>query len=295
MNHSIYRTAILIQLVLATVPAAAATKVFLLGGQSNMAGVGGYDAPIPSPYDAPQPNVKFWDGESNSWIALRPGFGYPFEGKTTFGPEITFGYTLHQTVFPNDSIYLVKYGVTSTSLGGDWNPNAADMCYATFKALATAAVNDLRSKNLSPVIAGMIWMQGEADSTDADMAVAYAANLTGFIATVRRDFATSDMPFVVGRILDRGNVGSDTVRVALETVPGQVGHASWIDTDDLQLAYAGHYGTQGQLLLGERFANEFIQTPEPSTLILGGSGALVLARCSWLRRRLARRRTHRNA
>ena len=64
-----------------------------------------------------------------------------------------------------------------------------------------------------------------------------------------------------------------TVRAAQETVPGQVGHASWINTDDLQyapfddLAFGGHFGTQGQIDLGLRFADA-LSVPEPSMLIL---------------------------
>ena len=85
------------------------------------------------------------------------------------------------------------------------------------------------------------------------------------------DFNTPNMPFVVGRILPYWGYGTQSnieiVRNAQTTVPGRVGNASWFDTDDLTTGYPGHYGTQGQIDLGIRFANEFIPVfipdPEP--------------------------------
>jgi hypothetical protein len=59
---------------------------------------------------------------------------------------------------------------------------------------------------------------------------------------------------------------------------GQVGHATWINTDSLEWAYGGQYGTQGEIDLGLLFANQFtpIPTSEPSTLVLLLSGMLAL-------------------
>lgn len=279
-------------------PLAAATKVFLLGGQSNMAGVGGFsgspgrpaDSPIPSPYDVSQTAVKFW---SSGWVNLQSGFGFE---AGEFGPEVTFGYTLHNTVFPNDNIYLVKYGASGTNLAVDWNPNGSGPCYNTFKANVNAALQDLRAGGLSPVVAGMIWMQGESDTVTAALASAYAANLTGFIGKVRSDFATPDMPFVIGRILPDDDplytANADVVRAAQMAVASQVGHSSWVNTDDLELAYHGHYGTQGQIDLGIRFANQFVETPEPSTCALGITGMLG-AGLYGCRRFVLKLRTHR--
>ena len=75
------------------------------------------------------------------------------------------------------------------------------------------------------------------------------------------------------------------------TVPGQVGHASWINTDDLEWAYGGHYGTQGQIDLGIRFANQLatIPVPEPGSLsLLVVFGLLLTAPACWHYRGLLR-------
>ena len=252
----------------------AATKVFLLAGQLNMAGEG-TAANLPSPYNTPQTDVHFWN--SSQWVSLQGGFGDGSSG-TLFGPEVTFGYTLRQ-LFPKDDIYLVKYGLTSTSLAVQWNPNGSGACYNTFKTTANAALANLSVADKSPTVAGMIWMQGENDALNATYAAAYAENLSNLIARVRSDFSTPEMPFVAGRILScyGTQTNSDLVRNALMTVPGQVGHGSWINTDDLPLAFTGHYGTDGQIEIGIRFANELASVPEPSTCSIAITGLLALA------------------
>ncbi len=264
-----------------TLTAPAATLVYLLAGQSNMAG---YQSGLPSaPYDTTQ-NVKFWNYDNNGWIDLRPGLG---DSANDIGPEVGFGYAL-KALHPDDDIYLVKWGVDSTSLAGPWNPNGSGAEYNTFKSRVNAALNNLSGE--SPSVAGMIWMQGESDATSTTTANAYAANLTTLINTVRSDFATPDMPFVLGRITDLsvypGFPGVTQVRAAQETVPGEVGHAAWINTDDLAInpAAPGHYNAQGQIELGLRFANQLEAIPEPSTVALSALGLLALIGYAWRRR-----------
>ena len=180
----------LTDIVLAAAPTAAATKVFLLAGQSNMVGVG-VSAELPGPYNAPQSNVKIW---SNGWADLQPGSTY-------FGPEVTFGYQIAHVAFPDDDVYLVKYAVGATMLATHWNPNGSGECYNAFKTTVNAAMQNLTNARLSPTIAGMLWMQGESDAANGNpYASGYAANLTNLVKKVRNDFGSPDMPFVVGRI-----------------------------------------------------------------------------------------------
>ena len=143
MKNTLPTIALLIGVVLAAVPARAANKVFLLAGQSNMAG---YMTGLPAPpYDAVQPAVKFWNHNNNGWVNLQPGFG---DTASDIGPEVGFGYALHNSVFPGDNIYLVKWGVNSTSLAGPWNPNGSGSAYNTFKSRVNAAMQNL--SGLSP-------------------------------------------------------------------------------------------------------------------------------------------------
>jgi hypothetical protein len=240
----------------------AGTKVFLLAGQSNMEGCGGgyNDDPLPAPYKAPQPTVKYWS--EGGWIDLRGGFG---DTASTFGPEVTFGYILHRRVFPTEDIYLVKYAVGGTNLAVRWKPDGSGDCYNAFKSRVTAAMKNLAAAGKSPKIVGMIWMQGETDACFSGFASAYAANLATFVAKVRSDFAAPKMRFVLGRITKRCDTtppgGGELVRNAQVAAAEKVDNVSWVNTDDLETnpGRVGHYGTQGQIELGERFASQFMK------------------------------------
>jgi hypothetical protein len=302
----IFTASLIAFLFAAQVPAA--TLVFLLGGQSNMAGLGGYngylgnnqppwtnppynvaDKPCPAPYNQPLAAVKFWNytpdtisgsvhnpGTGNGWISLQNNYGYRND---TFGPELSFGAKLHE-LYPNDDIYLVKTGISGTTLGADWNPTSG-ATYNLFKSRTNAALNSLASKN--PKIAGMIWMQGESDAAVPSYAANYGANLKNFVAKVRTTFNAPDMKFVAGEITNMSVVAlgatqadTDLVRNAQANISSQIANSSSFNTDDLKWAYYGHYGTQGQIELGNRFANEFAPVPEPSTLVLACMGMLCL-------------------
>ncbi len=157
-----------INFALSTLHALAATKVFLLAGQSNMGGAAGpayNDAPLPSPYNATQTAVKILGRSDNqvwnTWQDLKIGFG---QVPNSFGPEVTFGYKMDNTIFPNDDIYLVKYGVGGTKLSGaynEWNTTinggAGGALYQGFKSTVDAAMANLTAAGKSPTIAGLVW------------------------------------------------------------------------------------------------------------------------------------------
>jgi len=181
---------------------------------------------------------------------------------------VSFGYQLKK-LYPQDDIYLIKSSTGGTNLALDWNPNPDSMGpqYKLFKARADAALANLAAAGKKPVIAGMIWMQGEDDSTVPANAKAYQDNLKNFIKKVRSDFAAPKMKFVLGRITYMSKLWTttdniDTVRAAQQKIPEIDGNAAWFDTDDLKWSYYGHYGTQGQIELGLRFAKEFAPPPK---------------------------------
>ena len=82
-------------------PCQAVSRVFLLGGQSNMGG-GGFVADLSPPYDTTQTDVNYWSG--SSWVSLAPGFGWD---ATRLGPEVSFGRAIADA-YPDDDLYLVS-------------------------------------------------------------------------------------------------------------------------------------------------------------------------------------------
>ncbi len=248
--------------------ARADTKIFLLGGQSNMDGQPAATN-IPDPYKQPQTGVKIWDyWNGGGWGNLQAGYT---ESKKQYGPEVSFGATLKKA-FPHDDIYLVKYANGGTNQAVHWNPNGSGGEYNHFKSAVDAAVQNLVNAGKTPEFCGMIWLQGESDALNHSYATAYEGNLRNFISKVRADVNTPDMPFVLGRIVTYYGPAADNtlVRTAQTTVAADTKNVAWIDTDDLSWAgaYNGHYGTQGQIILGKRFADKLLLVPEPDAVVL---------------------------
>lgn len=257
------RHALLIFMLMGLLPMLGQAKhrVFLLGGQSNMVGQGVIEE-LSAPYDAPQPDVKFWH---DGWVPLAPGFGN--EGEC-FGPELSFGRAIKDAL-PTDTIHLVKYGSNGKALYNDFKPDSGRF-YREMMQTFRAALADLDAAGIEYEISGMLWMQGESDAYESQ-AEFYEANLRNFIQAMRSEFKTPDMPFIIARVLDYfggmrpPKIGEQTdptqasvVRAAQVRVAESKPRVAWFDTDYYAVVdpdeNPGHYGTQGLLDLGKDFA-----------------------------------------
>lgn len=240
-------------LALFSVSSAAAkdpVKVYLLGGQSNMVGVG-QAAELVAPYKKAQDDVRFWSG--GKWAPLA------MYGRT-FGPELSFGHAIKKAR-PDQDIYLVKYAAGGTALYNDWSPagNGGPQ-YNQFMKTAKAALANLDKAGTKYEIAGMLWMQGESDAHEK-RAADYEKNLRAFIAHMRESFETPEMPFIIGRVKDfyGGKSGqAKIVRDAQEKVAKTTDHVEWFDTDKYSLKDPGHYNGAGLFELGKDFAKAIL-------------------------------------
>jgi hypothetical protein len=105
-----------------------------------------------------------------------------------------------------------------------------------------------------------VWMQGEADAK-AGLATVYTESLRGVIRQLRDDLKRPDMSFVIGRLSDykNGDAGWDAVRAAQEKVAREDSLGTWVDTDDLNgPTNKLHYTREGYVELGSRFAAKSI-------------------------------------
>lgn len=281
--------------------AAAAEDVHLyfLGGQSNGNGrANAEDIPDGSPLASPQTDVSLWyrntQGATNNTlpesqiIDLAPGSGYGTGAPvypTEFGPEVAFGRTLADAL-PEQNIMVVKHTVGGTSLQSSWSSGGS--VYAGFLTTANAAINQVIANGDNPVLMGMIWVQGESDTSGAS-ATNYGANLTDLISRVRTDLFGGELaPFVFSQLSDNQysslGTGQLAVRAGQLGVSQNVANTAMVVTDGAEFSTISsniiHYDAGGQIALGTALGNEMIAlVPEPSSLIvLGLGGALVLSR-----------------
>ncbi|MDX2109854.1 MAG: sialate O-acetylesterase [Verrucomicrobiota bacterium] len=257
-------------------------RVFILSGQSNMAGSGGVNrAPVEW---RSQPTVLFdvtsaGASGATSWNSL----GTAVSG---MGPEIAFG-AIISAAYPDDQIAIVKVSAPGTGLSYWRTPGSAgyDTLVSridTTKAWLDAAVTngDIPSWRYE----AFLWMQGENEADGAlGPSQTYYADFSDLATKVRTRTASAALPVILGRIsiqLDPSVGGPveqpqlDNVRNAQVLWAQQDGHGAWLDTDDLPLVDSFHFGSVGQLLFGQRFAQAWFNLSEtrPTVIVTRAAG-----------------------
>jgi hypothetical protein len=157
--------------------------LYLLIGQSNMAGRGVIEEPAPEAH----PRVLKFTKEM-TWA---PGadplhFDKPFVGA---GLGTSFAATMAEAD-PNVTIGLVPSAVGGTPLsrwerGGDLYSQAVERAQAAMK---------------DGVLKGILWHQGEADAMSEETATNYAARLSKMVGDLRRQLGAESVPFVAGEL-----------------------------------------------------------------------------------------------
>jgi Domain of unknown function (DUF4347)/Carbohydrate esterase, sialic acid-specific acetylesterase/Cadherin domain len=236
-------------------------SVYLLGGQSNMSGVGSSGSDLSGAYASPLPEVRIW--KNGSYVALKNGFSKNDGSGTGFGAEIGFGFALEAArkngTANTEEIYLVKNALGSTSLYQEWNINGNNNQYDSFTASVDSALASLRNAGLGYKVEAMLWMQGESDADIAIRANSYAENLTNLIGDVRSRYGSAT-DFVIGRLHEELDpvryLYDDIVRNAQTSVANADPRNRWINTDRLAVgADSKHFTSAGHLALGTAFAN----------------------------------------
>jgi hypothetical protein len=260
--------------------------VYLIAGQSNATGQG-YTKNLPASFIINTKVELFHSADiisgaaALSWIPLRHASEPPDAAGERFGPELGFGNAI-QSFYGERRIAIIKHAKSATNLVQQWAPgaNADDTAhfgaeFKTFVETVDLGLQGLRDKDLTPIVRGMLWQQGEADADLGGSAAAeYGQNLAALIGRVRQQWAAPGMLFVYGFVYPASNQGPgrDQVRQGEANVDQDSGNALAVSgafvipTDDLSLRAddAGtpyptdriHFGTQGQLDLGRRMAEK---------------------------------------
>ncbi len=269
--------------------------VYYLGGQSNMDGYG-FVKELPDELKNGVPDVRIFhgdmgkDGEAPSgegkWSELKAGHGRNFasDGKVNqysdrFGAELTMATRLKE-MYPDRNIAFIKYSRGGTSISSDasaqktfgaWDPdweggegkgkkiNQYDHFLATLSnARADKDIDDDGEEDkLIPV--GIVWMQGESDAMEPEVAAKYEANLSELMNLLRKDLGNENARVVVGRITDwKVWTHGDVVRKAQADFVTKDKNAALVtSTDKYGNSDKWHYDTAGYLDLGKKFAEAF--------------------------------------
>ncbi|MBS0265883.1 MAG: hypothetical protein JSS02_28390 [Planctomycetes bacterium] len=251
------------------------TRVFLFAGQSNMVGSDAHaeridDYPEFRGAGKPQADVLYsyilgnGDEASQGWKPLQP--------LSAFGPELTFARRVKRQV--DGPIAIIKSAVGGTTVAFDWNPDAPEKgqkLYPRTLKLIRDSLYDLEQRGIRYRLEGVMWHQGENDMLDRQLYKQYAAGLTRLIAQLRQDLQAPELKWYLAEVSEKGIWGMDhrsnlgIFREQQQQVLNGDPLLRWVPTSHLAFEVMGsgqphyHYGTQGQLQLGEAFAEAYLK------------------------------------
>jgi hypothetical protein len=225
--------------------------IYLLMGQSNMAGRG----KLGPEDEAQHPRVLMFTAQGQWELAVEP-ITHDKPGMLGVGPGLAFGKVMADKQ-PDVTIALVSCAFGGTPLrrwerGGDLYSNAVHR--------AKLAVKDGTLK-------GILWHQGESDSSALTNATTYGDRLAGMILDLRADLGSPSLPFVAGQIgeflYDRGPEHTPYARVVNEAIaklPEKIPAAGYIPSKGL--GHKGdvlHFDSAAQHELGRRYADVMLK------------------------------------
>ncbi len=236
-------------------------KVFVLGGQSNMDGVGHTDE-LPENYKIPPVNVITWDNTKKKWVPV--GTDSFAIRRKEFGPELAFSHLLAEK-YPNYTIAIVKTSAGGTKLWKHWLPQQP--MYNSFFRNLDNSLKVLKAESLTYDISGMLWMQGESDAETMEYASVYAQNLKVLFKSIRLQTKKENLPIVMGRIssglLRKTPWNFDFTKVVQEQqdkVAAEDKNVFIINTDKLGTWKDNtHFNTKSQLWLGKKMGKLMIK------------------------------------
>jgi len=232
----------------AELPAKKSFHLFLLVGQSNMAGRGKVD-----PKDnAPHPRVLMFTKEGKWAPAIDP-LHFDKPRIVGVGPGRAFANAVADAN-PDTTV-----GVIPCAVGGSpisvWQPGA--FYKATKSHPWDDAIRRAKAALKHGTLKGILWHQGESDSKPG-AAEKYAEKLHDLIARLRTELNAPDVPFVAGQMgIFEERPWSDAKKLvdrAHRELPEKVSATGFASAKGL--AHKGdqiHFGTAGARELGRRY------------------------------------------
>jgi hypothetical protein len=221
------------------------TLVFIMAGQSNMAGRG-----TVSPEDTIT-NPRILELDEGGAVVLKHEPNTYYQGSLAgLDCGMSFGTELLQYLHPGRKVLLVQCSIGSTEIK-DWLGDSVRKIPLYTHLLARA-----RSAMQHGQLAGILWHQGEGNSDNEPASRNYARDLAAFIQKTRTDLVLPNLPFYIGLLPEWSKKPyTQTINNEIYTVSATVPHTHIIPTSDLPAKGDSlHFEAPGQRELGRRYA-----------------------------------------
>lgn len=228
--------------------------VFLLIGQSNMAGRG---TMLPEDLTGPIEGVYLLDTEGKVVPATNPLNQYSTIRKDIkhqqINPGVGFSKKVHAAT--GRKILLVVNARGGSNIN-EWVKGkvSSDVGLAFYDE----AVRRTKQATAHGTLRGILWHQGESNSSNP---TGYMDKLKTLVSGLRSELNAPTVPFIAGEIAP-WHSNRDKFNPIIRTIATEIPNSDWVSSegcDMLKDASDPHFGRNGQLLLGERYAEKILR------------------------------------
>jgi hypothetical protein len=200
------------------------------------------------------PRVLMLD-KAGQWVPATDPLHFDKPAVVGVGPGYTFGQDLAAHYPKKVRIGLIPCAVGGSSIEA-WKKGGYDS--ATNTHPYDDALARVRVARQSGVVKGIIWHQGESDSSP-EKAAAYLPKLQDLIAAFRQELGDAQLPFVAGE-LGYYQPAYKRINQQLESLPGKVPQTAVVTAKGLIHKGDGiHFDTQSARELGHRYAAAMLE------------------------------------
>ena len=241
-------------------------RVFLLMGQSNMAGFGCVHPEDPWQADDfdPVPGIIALGGQCTLKSSRPRGLtrwrpaGHPLhlnQGSAAFGLGLPFARRLTEEM-PGVTVGLIPcaWGGAPIDHLGPGSP------------LYGNAIRRARLAAKSGTLSGVLWHQGESDAESEFAAPGHAGKLATLMRQLRSELDAPDLPFLIGDLAEFGNerrkpaavTRRNIVRAGLRRIAEEDPHAAFVESTGLTGVDLVHFSRPALVELGNRYAATYL-------------------------------------
>jgi len=225
--------------------------VFLMAGQSNMAGRG-----FVEPCDTvPHKRILSVNREGELILAKEPLHFYE-PSNTGLDCGLSFGKTLLKGIPKNISVLIIPTAIGGSSIQ-QW---IGDSLFREVKLLSNFREKAAWGAKYGQ-IKGILWHQGESDAKETNIPV--HEEKLAVLFSVFRNIANNDsLPVFIGELgsFSKNNENWQLINQKLRNYASVDPYSFVISTYDLKdKGDKVHFDSEGQRIMGERFAKEYIK------------------------------------
>ncbi|WP_164101479.1 sialate O-acetylesterase [Candidatus Laterigemmans baculatus] len=235
-------------------PAKENLHLFLLIGQSNMAGRGKV-----SDQDRQPHRRVLMLNQDGQWVPAVDPLHFDKPTIVGVGPGRTFGIEVAEAM-PNITVGLIPCAVGGSAIAG-WEPGGFDAPTKThpYDDMLVRAKKALEAGTLK----GILWHQGESDASDEKSAV-YEEKLHALVKRLREEFNAPHVPFIAGQLGQfperPWNEAKKRVDQVHRELPHKLPNTAFVSAEGL--THKGdqvHFDAASAKELGRRYAEAYLK------------------------------------